>query len=338
MFKVLIVDDESLMREALNIMISKVGGFEVAYSASNGEDAIEICKHEDVSIVFMDIVMPGISGIEASKQIQKLNKDISIFIISSYNPFEFAEDILMFNIKKYISKPVSFSTIENLLTSYKETSIVNPKQLTELFSLIENKDFKQAYYAIPQISKEIYRIDKDYKQITKNFLFIGQRLIDYIEWYKLTSNKKCEELFPFDNALTLKEKRFEFWIYEIMNYVFQQRAIQKYEILKNVFIFIESNIKKNIGLNQIVDNCAVSQGYISRIFKSQFNISVMEYIHMRKLTIAKAYLAFTEMSVADIAFELGYNESGYFSKVFKKYENLTVFQYRKTFKDDKQGW
>ena len=49
---------------------------------------------------------------------------------------------------------------------------------------------------------------------------------------------------------------------------------------------------------------------------------------MRKLHLAKGYFYFTEDSIAEVAFRLGYNESSYFSKVFKKFENMTVKQYK----------
>lgn len=57
---------------------------------------------------------------------------------------------------------------------------------------------------------------------------------------------------------------------------------------------------------------------------------------MRKIYLAKGYFYFTEESVSEIAFKLGYNESGYFSKVFKKYEHITVKDYRQSIKENMQ--
>ena len=55
----------------------------------------------------------------------------------------------------------------------------------------------------------------------------------------------------------------------------------------------------------------------------------MDYLHMKKINLARAYFIFTDHSASDVAFRLGYNESGYFSKVFKKYENTTIQSYRR---------
>ncbi|NRZ86006.1 YesN/AraC family two-component response regulator [Clostridium beijerinckii] len=79
MYGVLIADDEPLMRASLKVMISKVEGFEVLYSVGSGEQAVEICKNNKIDIVFMDIMMPGESGIESSKKIYTINPSTTIF-------------------------------------------------------------------------------------------------------------------------------------------------------------------------------------------------------------------------------------------------------------------
>ena len=56
----------------------------------------------------------------------------------------------------------------------------------------------------------------------------------------------------------------------------------------------------------------------------------MDYLHIRKLHRAKTILAHEKKNAAETAHLLGYNEAGYFSKVFKKYEGITVQQYKDT--------
>jgi two-component system response regulator YesN len=57
----------------------------------------------------------------------------------------------------------------------------------------------------------------------------------------------------------------------------------------------------------------------------------MEYIHMKKLSLAKAYLLFTEYPVSEVSALTGYNERSYFGKVFKKFEQKTVKEYCRDF-------
>jgi len=336
MYHVLIADDEPLMRQALEVIISKIDGFEVNFSVGNGELAAQICKNNKIDIVFMDIMMPGESGIECSKKIYEHNPKITIFIVSSYNSFEFAIEALNTKAKAYISKPVSFSQIETLLNNYltENTAVINnqldKQQYEALFSIVQEKDFKKVYYDIPKIINQVYLENKDDTNSLKEyFINLGQHLINSTSLIS-EDHKKIEELFPINDFLIKDKKFFEFWMFKVINYVFQQNSVNKYPLLEKIFDYIEKHIEEEIGLNEIINNCSVSQGYLSRIFKRQFKVSVMEYLHMRKMCMAKNYFCFTDLKITDVAFKLGYNESSYFSKVFKKYENITVYQYKKT--------
>ena len=67
MYRVLIADDDILMREALHVMIAKDSAFKVVSMTDTGERAVRVCKEDVIDIVFMDMQMPGITGLEASR-------------------------------------------------------------------------------------------------------------------------------------------------------------------------------------------------------------------------------------------------------------------------------
>lgn len=329
MNKILIADDEQLMRDALKIMIEKVPGFQVVSSVSNGEDAVEMCRIEKPDIVFMDIMMPGISGIEASKRIYALDPEITIYILSSYNHFDFAIEALKAKVKEYISKPVSTSTIQALLEKYGSSNQPEFAYLEMVEKLLEEKDFKQMYFQVPAIVRELYQTTANHPEKVKPAAEKVGQMIFHSMGHVSGNMSSCTELFPLTSSVLTTPFGLEIWLFNVLNCVFQHMSIRKYEILKSVFSYIDAHIQEEIGLTQIIENCAVSQGYLSRIFKNSINVSVMEYLHLRKLMLAKEYFLNTDLSIAEVAFRLGYNESGYFSKVFKKYENMTVYQYKK---------
>ena len=74
MYNVLIVDDDTLMRNALRAMISRFKNFQIIGEAANGAEAIAICRLYPVHLIFMDIIMPGMTGIEAGKKIKEDSK------------------------------------------------------------------------------------------------------------------------------------------------------------------------------------------------------------------------------------------------------------------------
>lgn len=337
MYRILIAEDDPLMRQALNLIVSKTDNFEVAFSVASGEEGVEICKNNEIDIVFMGIMLPGESGFESSKKIALYNPKITIYIISSYNSFNFAIEALKIKVKAYISKPISSLQIKKLLENYllenkteeKNIFVHNEPELEDFFKSINEKDFKSVYYKIPKFIDKVYEKENiNDVYLKRYFNALGNRLIAPIEILK-NKTIHVNKLFPINSLFILNRKFFEIWLFNVVNYVFQQQSIKKYNLLENVFTYIEKNIEEEIGLNEIINNCSISQGYLSRIFKRQFNVSIMEYLHMRKIYMSKYYFSFTDLSITDVAFKLGYNESGYFSKVFKRYENITINQYKK---------
>ncbi|BBF42464.1 chemotaxis regulator - transmits chemoreceptor signals to flagelllar motor components CheY [Lachnospiraceae bacterium KM106-2] len=331
MYQILIVDDDCLMRQALRVMIDRLDGFCVAAEAESGIEAVTICNQTKIDLIFMDIMMPGISGVEASYRIKERHKEITIYLLSAYTNFNLAKEALKSNIKEYLSKPISLGLLSDVLMNYRTEKEGSAQyQLKQLMDIIKEKEFKRVYYDLGTIIDEIYEhVGEIPEKLVEVFTYIGQSIINSVHYIDGES-KKLDELFPINEALILERKVSELWLFKVMNYVFEQNSIRRYPLLESAFHFIEDNIKEDIGLNQVIYNCSISQGYLSRIFKDQFHTSVMDYIHIRKLNLAKGYFFFTDESIAEIAFKLGYNESSYFSKVFKKYEKMTVNQYKST--------
>lgn len=333
MYRVLIVCEDSLMQEALEVMVLKSHSFKVVEKVSTGERAIQVCRDNVVDIVFIDMAIPCNFGIEISERIHKMYPEISIYMLSVYAKKMFMQNVWDGTIKEVLEKPLSYGRIKALLSDFKtEHEGSAQSQIEELIGILNAKNFEKMYYAIPRIVDEIYlSIGMDSAYLIKTFSYIGQSLLNTIGMLE-DDNKVISELFPLNEGLISDKKSTELWIFRVMNYIFQKNSIDRYPVLDDVFLFIENHIKEDINLNQIVENCAISQGYLSRIFKKQFQISVMDYLHMRKIHLAKGYFYYTEDSIGEIAFRLGYNESSYFSKVFKKYEHMTGKEYRTSIK------
>jgi YesN/AraC family two-component response regulator len=69
--RILIVDDDALIRDGLTMILEHEEGFEVVRTASNGKEAIDKCKETKPDIVMMDIRMPVMDGVEATRIIKE---------------------------------------------------------------------------------------------------------------------------------------------------------------------------------------------------------------------------------------------------------------------------
>jgi len=101
---VLIVDDATFMRASLKLMLEK-NGFTVIAEAENGAVAIQRYKENKPDIVTMDITMPDIDGIEATKKIYEFDKKAKIVIVSAMGQEVYVKEAVMAGAKSFIVKP-----------------------------------------------------------------------------------------------------------------------------------------------------------------------------------------------------------------------------------------
>ena len=92
--------------------------------------------------------------------------------------------------------------------------------------------------------------------------------------------------------------------------------------------FIETHFSEDITLDDIASHAHISTSYASRLFKREYRISVMEYLTSLRIREASGLLADTTMRIEEIAYQVGYEDAGYFTKVFRKTQGMTPSQYR----------
>ncbi len=102
--KILIVDDAAFMRMLLKDIVTKAG-FEVVGEASNGKEAVEKYKELKPDVVTMDITMPEMNGIEAVKEIKKIDPNANIIMVSAMGQQAMVIEAIQAGAKDFIVKP-----------------------------------------------------------------------------------------------------------------------------------------------------------------------------------------------------------------------------------------
>ncbi|WP_088102107.1 response regulator [Halalkalibacter urbisdiaboli] len=118
MYKIMVVDDEMIERQWLRKIISDRYQSQVEIEeAENGRTAILKAEEFRPDIVFMDIKMPGINGIEAAQEIKKQNHATRFIMVSAFDTFEYARQVMRIGVKEYLLKP---STMEEVIQSLEQ--------------------------------------------------------------------------------------------------------------------------------------------------------------------------------------------------------------------------
>ena len=132
----------------------------------------------------------------------------------------------------------------------------------------------------------------------------------------------CESFESLSNVLTVIFNRF-------VSYVFDFEMFEHADIARKLVKYVHENYSKKITLEDASRHAALSPGYLSTIFKLEFNMSFTEFVNSVRIRKSEELLSNPRLSIAEIADLTGYNDQSYFTKVFVKINGLSPGQYRK---------
>lgn len=109
--RILLADDHRIMREGLKALLEKHPSLQVIAEAENGIETLELARREKPEVVIMDIAMPDLNGIEATRQLKAELADIKIIALSMHSDRRFVSEILKAGASAYVLKQSAFEDL-----------------------------------------------------------------------------------------------------------------------------------------------------------------------------------------------------------------------------------
>lgn len=138
MIKVLIADDQELIRQSLQIILNSESDFEVTDAVANGHEVIRSIRKERPDVVLMDIRMPEMDGVVCTQIIKENYPDIKIIILTTFDDDEYVFNALKYGASGYLLKGISMKELNEAIHKvYHGTAMINEdiaSKVVRLFS------------------------------------------------------------------------------------------------------------------------------------------------------------------------------------------------------------
>ncbi len=179
---ILLVDDHTLFRNGLKMLIDTIPGFHVTGEASSGKEFLEKIQNEQYDIIFLDIEMPDINGIDAAKKALQINRSLKIISLTMYGDQEYFDQMIQTGVKGFLLKNSDLQEVKTAIEIVLQDGTYYSQELMQniLRNLKQVKASKIVDIEFSERELEILQlICKGYSnQVIGDKLFISKRTVE----------------------------------------------------------------------------------------------------------------------------------------------------------------
>lgn len=269
MYTVIVVDDEFIIRDGIvNSIPWEEWGFKVIGQAQNGLEALDLIENKKPDVIFTDIKMPEMNGLELIKVVSDKYKDIQVVILSGYSEIEYYKQAITCSVVDYLLKPTCYKDFEEITRKIKNRLDKKNKRVKEYKDLEKQLVESLPYMKQLFLKKLINGYYTDIKLVEEKFNFYDVNLIN---------DRYVVITIEIDNYITLKTKYSE-----EQNYLF-----------KLSITYLANQLLQQIGNGIFYINNANITGIYSLHKDEEFNIIIellqrlqREIYNLKKITIS----------------------------------------------------
>ncbi|MGM9937289.1 MAG: response regulator [Candidatus Ornithomonoglobus sp.] len=362
MYKVLIADDEQRILEGLQLIIDwKKHGFEICACAESGDEALALFEKYQPDFVLFDICMPIYTGVELARLLRERGYENDIALLTGYSETEFARQAIKYRVKYYFNKPINAEEIETALEDVR--SELDKKKMLSIeywedflpdeavmkkLQTGEDINFGSLIETADRVVSCIKNRDKDGIEH-----YIDCAMLESMEYEESESvinifsaylETQILQLIPegytdpfegiMDSDFTVKESVWE------VKPLLMDICVKTMWIVKesdpnadtsfdSVEKYLKEHYKEEIVIKDIAKIFHMNHVYLGVAFSRKTGMSIKTYVHSLRMKEVERLIRETDMSLKNIAYEVGYNNYNNFFTWFEKIFGTTPEEYRK---------
>ncbi|WP_068603802.1 response regulator [Paenibacillus swuensis] len=330
MLTVMLIDDEPLIRLGLQKLIDwEKLGWQVIAQAEDGEAALEFLHEHSVDLVITDLMMPGMDGIELSKEINKTFTATNVIVLTGYDDFEYIQKSLRNQVLDYLLKPIDAELLIETLIRVKEIKQENnipfPYELeSKLKCALENNDLP----AVEDLIRDLFVFFKRYNTPDSQVRQIWQSIRFGQECYFKERGHVINHIYPdIPGGISAADMQC------LLDHTMQTILLTLHEHNENALIrqiksYVEERLEEDLSLTCLAKTFYVNISYLSNLFKEETGMNYSDYIAGIRIREAAKLMRNTKYSIGEIGEKVGYPDQRYFSQFFKKHTGITPSVYK----------
>ena len=348
MFRILVVDNGAIDREMIRMVLTdRLGEIVEILQATGREDAQNILAVQRIDLLIADVPLSSAVVKHLVRLARNLNEKVGVILTSVKSGAEMARLADRLDARGYLLKPFRREKLLELVcplvveTSEQNSQVEESRAerdrqlcLAAIGSSIHECQYKKSLETAKEYIDFLFRSNE-------NINIIRGRTVEFITGLAAMGEGHGPEVQQRLNAglerfrlrFDLQSSAFEVTgvADEMLNVIFtelESRQLYSGDDLKKVLNYIDRNIKRGVTLDMAAAYVGMSASYFSKFFKKYMGVNFITYVTDRKIEAAKDMLVNTDRPVVNIAYDLSYSETNYFSKTFKKKVGVTPTEYR----------
>jgi DNA-binding NarL/FixJ family response regulator len=191
---VLIADDHTLVRDGIRSLLALVADVEVVGEATNGKEALEKTKKLAPDVVLMDLAMPIMSGLEATRRIRREFPGTRVLVLTQYDDSEYVIPVIEAGARGFVTKMAAFSELASAIQAvYRGDSFLSPSAAAALVEECQQKTTaeggKDSYQLLTDREREVLKlvVEGYTAREIADMLVVSPKTV---EWYKTSLMNK----------------------------------------------------------------------------------------------------------------------------------------------------
>ena len=333
MYKVILIDDEIWVLRGLESIIDwKQYGFEICGTCRSAEQAIEAIRQFKPDIIFTDIRMPHMSGMELMETSDVKNQAPLIVIVSAYRDFDVAKDAIKKGVFDYLIKPLEREIVIEVVKrakiqlDHRYAKVEQPpyidleREESDAFSGIKELIRRvtvdgDCYVCISEEKIRNWQLWKEYGNVTEVIIPPYQEAFLYSgNLPDSTSEGLMGISIRRDNFTQFRDMLREAICALEGGFVFSRK-----KKVAEIQMYIASNYRDKLTTKKIAEHFYLSEAYIYELFQKYGDNTITGFLKCVRMNHACRLFSSSDLSIREVGEAVGFEDAGYFSRVFKSY-------------------